>query len=496
MLDIACRCCGGRRVEQVIDLSDQPHCNRLVPRDLAEGTEPRYPLRLGFCLDCTMVQIDHTIPKESMFSDYPYVSGTTKTLPAHFLATSDRIAAAYGLGPDDLVVDIGSNDGTWLKQYDGCRVLGIEAAGNVAALATADGVPTWNRFFNEDCARDILAELGPAKIVTAAGVFFHLEELHSVVRGIELLLAPDGVFVVQAIYLGGMVENTAFDQIYHEHLCYYTLRSLSALLERHGLEIFEASLVPIHGGSIEAHVARKGTRPVGESVLRMRAQEQAKGFGEIETYRNFASNVMRLRTRLLDLLADYRRRGLVVWAYGAPAKGATLLNSFGIGPDAGAKSGRKERDEGWSRYPRRANSDRDGADDARPDAYLVLAWNFIDEFLRKEQSWLKGGGEFIVPVPKSGSSTGRRPASVSWPDAVVLFGASGFIGRNVVAALRSDIRLVVGVNSDGRPVPGCDRTLRGCHRGNRRFAGTNRHRPCRRHSLLRVQLRRAAVRVF
>jgi hypothetical protein len=399
MLDIACRCCGGRHVELVIDLSDQPHCNRLVPRDLAAGTEPRYPLRLGFCRDCTMVQIDHTIPKESMFSDYPYVSGTTKTLPAHFRLTSDRIAAAYGLGADDLVVDIGSNDGTWLKQYDGCRVLGIEAAANVAALATAAGVPTWNRFFNEDCARDILAAHGPAKIVTAAGVFFHLEELHSVVRGIEALLAKDGVFVVQAIYLGGMVENTAFDQIYHEHLCYYTLRSLSALLERHGLEIFDATLVPIHGGSIEAHVARKGTRPIGDSVHRMRAEEQAKGFGDIETYRTFAANVMRLRTRLLSLLNDYRNRGLSVWAYGAPAKGATLLNSFGIGPDLVAKAVEKNAMKAGLAIPGvRIPIEMEG--DARPDAYLVLAWNFIDEFLRKEQPWLKAGGEFIVPVPE------------------------------------------------------------------------------------------------
>ncbi len=243
VLDMRCRCCGGGNVEMVIDLGAQPHCNRLVSPDLPAGSEPRFPLRVGFCRDCTMVQIDHTIPKESMFSDYPYVSGTTKTLPAHFRDTAERVAAAYGIGAADLVVDIGSNDGTWLRQYDGfgCRVLGVEAADNVAEIALAAGVPTWCRFFNEACARDILEQHGPAKIITAAGVFFHLEELHSVVRGIAALLADDGVFVVQAIYLGGMIENTAFDQVYHEHLCYYTLRSLSALLERHGLEVFEAS---------------------------------------------------------------------------------------------------------------------------------------------------------------------------------------------------------------------------------------------------------------
>jgi 2-polyprenyl-3-methyl-5-hydroxy-6-metoxy-1,4-benzoquinol methylase len=396
-----CRACGGRRVELVLNLGDQPHCNRLVRPDLPPGEEPAYPLRVGFCLDCTMVQIDHTIPKESMFSDYPYVSGTTTTLPEHFRETSARIAAAYGLGEQDLVVDIGSNDGTWLKQYApyGCRVLGIEAAANVAGIAQAAGIPTWNRFFNEDCAGDILAECGPAKIVTAAGVFFHLEELHSVVRGIASLLAPNGVFVVQAIYLGGMVENTAFDQVYHEHLCYYTLRSLSALLERHGLEVFEANLVPIHGGSIEAHVARKGTRPIGQSVRRLQANESAKQLGDIATYRQFAERVLALRDRLRGLLSEYRARGRSVWAYGAPAKGATLLNSFGIGPDLVQKAVEKNRLKIGLAIPgvRIPIEDEVGQ---RPDAYLVLAWNFIDEFVRKEQAWLRSGGEFIVPIPE------------------------------------------------------------------------------------------------
>lgn len=410
MLDIACRCCGGRRVELVIDLGDQPHCNRLVRIDLPAGTEPSYPLRVGFCRDCTMVQIDHTIPKESMFSDYPYVSGTTKTLPEHFRQTSARIAAACGLGPQDLVVDIGSNDGTWLKQYApyGCRVLGVEAAANVARMAQDDGVPTWNRFFNEDCARDILAAYGPAKVVTAAGVFFHLEELHSVVRGIAALLATDGIFVIQAIYLGGMVQNTAFDQIYHEHLCYYTLRSLSALLERHGLEVFEANLVPIHGGTIEAYVARKGTRRVGESVRRLRDTEAANGLGEIDTYRRFAMNVLTLRDRLRTLLIAYRAAERSVWAYGAPAKGATLLNSFGIGPALVQKAVEKNPLKIGLAIPGVRIPIEDEAGQ-RPDAYLVLAWNFIDEFVRKEQEWLAAGGQFIVPIPEVkviGANTG------------------------------------------------------------------------------------------
>ncbi|WP_209443146.1 class I SAM-dependent methyltransferase [Falsiroseomonas frigidaquae] len=401
MLDMACRCCGSRRVELVIDLGDQPHCNRLVRPDLAPGVEPHYPLRVGFCRDCTMVQIDHTIPKESMFTDYPYVSGTTKTLPAHFLETSQRIAAAYDVKAGDLVVDIGSNDGTWLKQwaFSGARVLGVEAAGNVAKLAQDAGVPTWHRFFNAECCADIRKEFGPAKIITAAGVFFHLEELHSVVEGIAALLDSDGVFVVQAIYLGGMVENTAFDQVYHEHLCYYTLKSLSALLGQHGLEVFSADLVDIHGGSIEAHVARKGTRPVQDSVRAMQAEETRKGFGEIETYRTFAGNVLDLRTRLVALLQGYKDAGKSVWAYGAPAKGATLLNSFGIGPELVQKAVEKNPMKVGLAIPG-VRIPIEAEEGARPDAYLVLAWNFINEFLVKERAYMAGGGELVVPIPK------------------------------------------------------------------------------------------------
>ena len=411
MLDMPCRCCGGSHVELVLDLGAQPHCNRLVRPDLPAGTEPRFPLRVGFCRDCTMLQIDHTIPKESMFSDYPYVSGTTATLPAHFRATSERLAAAYGLGGTDLVVDIGSNDGTWLKQYApwGCRVLGVEAAANVAAIAQAAGVATLNRFFNEACAQDILAQHGPAKLITAAGVFFHLEELHSVVRGIAMLLAADGVFVVQAIYLGGMVENTAFDQVYHEHLCYYTLRSLSALLAQHGLEVFEARLVPIHGGTIEAHVARRGSRRVGSSVQELRQSEAALGLGELVTYRRFAEATLALQERLVEILRRYRAQGKSVWAYGAPAKGATLLNSFGIGPDLVSQAVEKNPMKiGLAipgvRIPIRAE------EGARPDAYLVLAWNFVDEFLAKEAAYLDAGGAFIVPVPQVRVISGENRA--------------------------------------------------------------------------------------
>jgi hypothetical protein len=402
LLDMDCRFCGAHQVEAFLDLTDQPHCNRLIPPELADREEPRFPLRAGYCRACTGVQIDHTIPKESMFSDYPYVSGTTKTLPAHFAATSKRLVESYGIAPGSLVVDIGSNDGTWLKQYApfGLEVLGIEPASNVSDLATKAGIRTWTRFFNEETAEKILDEAGKAKLVTAAGVFFHLEELHSVCRGIKKILDADGVFCVQAIYLGGMLENVAFDQIYHEHLCYYTLRSLNYLLNQHGLEVFDVSVVQIHGGSLEAHVGHIGSRPIRESVSKLATVEAAKGYGEIDTYRAWATKVWKLRDDLVATLEDMSSRGKTVYCYGAPAKGATLLNSFGIGTDLVKLAVEKSPLKFNKMIPgvRIPIVDEDSV--PKPDAYLVLSWNFIDEFLVKEASYLRSGGMFIVPVPK------------------------------------------------------------------------------------------------
>jgi len=401
-LDMNCRVCGDRTVEEFIDLGDQPHCNRLISKDKAGLSEPRFPLRVGFCHSCSLVQIDHTIPKEDMFSDYPYVSGTTKTLVEHFRQTSRRLVETYGLGADDLVVDIGSNDGTWLKQYSqfGLRAVGVEPASNVAALAMADGVATLVRFFNEETADVIGEKYGAASLITAAGVFFHLEELHSVVEGVRKLLKPDGVFCVQAIYLGGMIDNTAFDQVYHEHLCYYTLKSMEVLFDRHDLEVFDVRLTPIHGGSLEAHIGHKGAHARTSSVDEFRKNELARGYGEFSTYVAFAKHVRKLQRDLLALLQNFKAAGKSVYAYGAPAKGATLLNSFGI--DSSLVQLAVERSPLKFGYfiPGARIPIVDEAKAERPDAYLMLAWNFIDEFLEKERAYLEAGGAFIVPVPE------------------------------------------------------------------------------------------------
>jgi hypothetical protein len=399
---VTCRVCGGQDVEVVLDLGAQPHCNSLLTLEALAEPEPVYPLRLCFCNDCTTVQIDHTVPKETMFSEYLYVSGTTRTLREHFRCSAERLAGRLGLGDGDLVVDIGSNDGTWLRYFKdlGLEALGVEPARNLAAVAEAEGIATLNRFFAADVAREITAQRGAPKLVTAAGVFFHLEELHSATEGVAEFCRRGAVFCVQAIYLAEMLGRAEFDNIYHEHLTYWTLTSIERLFDRHGLEVFAVDVLPIHGGSLELLVAEKATRPVEDSVTRLRAREGANGLRDLGTYRAFAQRVFRIRDRLLDILGDYAAAGKTVHAFGAPAKGATLLNTFHISTDLVQCAVEKNPLKVGRYIPGARIPIVEEGSVPEPDAYLILPWNFLDEFLEKKRDYIRTGGAFIVPIPE------------------------------------------------------------------------------------------------
>ena len=396
-----CRVCDGTHIEVVLDLGEQPHCNTLIPAESLDEPEPVYPLRLGFCHDCTTVQIDHTVPKETMFSEYPYVSGTTETLRAHFGKSAERLTGLLGLKSGDLVVDIGSNDGTWLKAFQrrGLDVLGVEPAKNVAELAKAAGVPTKNRFFNTALAREILAEGMTPKLVTAAGVFFHLEELHSASEGVALFCKHGATFCVQAIYLGCMIDQTSFDNIYHEHLTYWTLTSIQRLFDRHGLEVIRAALHPIHGGTMELLVAAKGTQTIDPSVEEFQIREIERGYTNVETYRSFAKRVWAIKERLLEILQSYAKEGKTIYAFGAPAKGATLLNSFDIDSRLIKFATERAPLKIGKRMPGSHIPIVDEQNVATPDAYLILPWNFLGEFLKRNESYILNGGAYIVPIP-------------------------------------------------------------------------------------------------
>lgn len=399
-----CRICKGDRLENVLSLGDQPHCNSFLKPDALNDPEPRWPLELFYCHDCHLAQLGYVVDPDVMFREFLYTSGTTKTLREHFQQTAEMLKERYHLSSDDFVVDIGSNDGTWLKCFKslGLKVLGVDPALNLAQMANADGIPTLAEYFNEEVARRIKEEHGPASVITAAGVFFHIDDMDEVCRGIQTLLADRGVLHIQAIYLGNVLMQNSFDNIYHEHLSLYTLHPLIRLFERFSMTVFDVSVAPIHGGSLMLHVCRQGAHPVQSSVAAQLTYERQQGWTDPTAYRAFARRVADIRTQLRTMLKNLKQQGKRIAAYAAPAKGNTLLNYCGIGPEL--------LDYAVERSELKVGRFTPGthlpvihesvAMQDPPDYFLLLAWNFKEELIAKNSDFLEKGGRFIVPIPE------------------------------------------------------------------------------------------------
>lgn len=398
-----CRVCGSTDLVQFLDLDMQPLCNNfLTPEQLALG-EPKYALVLFFCRNCCLVQLTDAVPAQEMFADHTYLTGSTKALVRHFAELTEELTERF-LTPGDLVVDIGSNDGTFLKGYEQptYRVLGVEACDPIADIARRNGIPTVTDFFDISTTKAILAEHGPAKLVTAAGVWFHIEDLHTATEAVARLLTNDGVFVIQAMYLGDVLRNDAYDSFYHEHLCLYSFRPLRASLAQHGLEVFDLSHSPIHGGSLTIYSARAGTRPVQHSVRELLEVEEQQGLYELSTYYAFAERVIHKGRKLRAMLENARDAGRRIWAYGAPAKSSTLLNFSKIGPDL--------IEQALETNPLKCGRltpgthipvvDEKSIGDEKADDILLLAWNFRESLEPRARALLRPGGRILLPVPE------------------------------------------------------------------------------------------------
>jgi 2-polyprenyl-3-methyl-5-hydroxy-6-metoxy-1,4-benzoquinol methylase len=393
-----CRVCDSNELELVIDLGMQPWCNNFLPEEEI-GKEPFYPLRVVYCHNCSTSQLDFTVKKEVMFSDHTYLSGVTKSLSDHFAAVAEELDRRFF--PDQSeksVLDIGSNDGTQLKHFQrlGYEVLGVESSRTTAEIANLAGVPTLNAYFNMETMSGIGRKFD---VFNAAGVFFHLEELHSVCEAINVGLKRNGVFIVQFLYMKSILENLAFDQIYHEHLLYYTLKTIEVLLNRHGLAMFDARLAPIHGGSIVAHVGHAGWRGPSEQLQQMRREEEQSDCNSIDAYRDFSVRIKEMKEENLGFLRAARAAGKRVFGMGAPVKGNTMLNYFGIGPDLIECLLEKNtlRRGLFSPGMHIPILIEDEVDDI-PDIYYVLAWNFKNEILARNKNLVEQGVEFFFPV--------------------------------------------------------------------------------------------------
>jgi len=327
----SCQICGHSPLENVLFLGYMPPVNQMRAIGDVPQEQPSYPTSLLFCPHCELVQLGLCVDQAIIFPPgYPYTSGTTRILRDNFAALYAETNELLGLGRDDLIVDIGSNDGTLLSNFrDGAhRVLGIEPT-DVGRLAQARGIPTVRRYFGLPVAREIRAQHGPARVVTMANCFAHIEDVHAITEGILAVLDDKGVFVTESHYLIGLLDRLQYDTVYHEHLRYYSLRSLSHLLAMHGLEVFHAKPIPTHGGSIRVYAARKGVYPVRPSVAEMIASEP-RGDAMRERLATFRREVMLSKLRLYRLLAEVKEAGGRICGISAPSRASTLVTYVGL----------------------------------------------------------------------------------------------------------------------------------------------------------------------
>lgn len=399
-----CLVCGGSDVQTFLDLGSTALANKFLSQEELAGPEPKYPLVVGFCPACTHVQLTARVPPADMFSDYLYVSAASQTLRDHFADLSGLLVERLGLGETDLVVDIGCNDASLLDAFrgHGVRTLGVDPAENLAERALELGIDRFTGFFGAGTAKEIFDRWGQASLITATNTFPHIPELADFMAGIETLLAPGGTFVVEAHYLVDILEQVAFDTVYHEHVSYWALGPLTRLLETTGLEVVRAERLPIHHGQLRVSMQRRGEGTIDPSVAAVLAEEERLGLKELATFEHFAAAAARIRTDLRNMLAELKADGKRVAAYGAPAKGSTLLEFLGLGTsDIEWIADRSSLKQG--RYTPGSHIPVVGTErmlDDQPDYVLLLAWNFVDEVVAQQAEYLARGGRFIVPVPE------------------------------------------------------------------------------------------------
>lgn len=390
---------------KVLSLAPTPPANALVPESQLGWDEPRFPLDVHLCDGCGHLQLLDVVDPSALFEDYVYVSGTSPTFVKHFEIYAEEVIERSRLKAGDLVVEIGSNDGTLLSFFkqNGCRVLGIDPAKSIAEAATRNGIDTLPKFFTPEVAAEIRERHGRAAVVVANNVLAHIDDLGAVIDGVESLLTDDGMLVFEVSYLRDVYEKTLFDTIYHEHLDYHSVKPLVPFFRDHQMELFKAQRVSSHGGSLRGFVQRKvGSHDGDGSVVTLVRDEEELGLDRPGTFAAYEQKIEAIGERLTELLEELKAKGKTIAGYGAPAKATTLMHHFDLGAevidfivdDAPLKQGLYTPGTHVPIVARATIEERD------PDYLLILAWNFAEPIMSNERAFHERGGRFIVPLPE------------------------------------------------------------------------------------------------
>jgi hypothetical protein len=397
----SCQVCGNEDLKSIIFLGYMPPVNEMRNVGSVPHEQPYYPLGLLYCSRCELVQIGLSIAPRLLFPEsYPYTSGTTRILRDNFADLYQQSSAFVELTPKDLVIDVGSNDGTLLSNFAvGHSVLGIEPT-DVGRIAQERGIPTMQQYFSPQVARKVRAQQGPAKIVTCTNCFAHMENVHPIAEGILEMLSDDGVFISESHYLISLLDTLQYDTVYHEHLRYYSLHSLKYLLEMHELEVVHAVRIPTHGGSIRVYAARKGTRPVQSSVGEMLRGEPT-GAAMEQRLAQFAREVMLSKLGLLEIIWEAKKNGARICGLGAPARGSTLISYVGLDGGMIDYVGEVKGSLKLGKYMPGTLIpvvDESRLFEDKPEYALILSWHIAEGLMPKLRA-MGYTGKFIIPLP-------------------------------------------------------------------------------------------------